>query len=48
MNQKAHTVKKVFSRETTVSAVIHATPEKIWQILTDVGNYKNWKGHCSQ
>ncbi len=42
MNQKAHTIKKVFSRETTVSTVIHATPEKIWQILVNVGNYKNW------
>ncbi len=42
MNQKAHTVKKVFSRETAVSILINATPEKIWQILVDVGNYKNW------
>ncbi len=42
MNQKAHTTKKLFSRETSVSALINATPEKIWQILVDVSNYKNW------
>jgi uncharacterized protein YndB with AHSA1/START domain len=42
MNQKAHTIKKIFSRETSVSTVINATPEKIWQILVDVNNYKNW------
>jgi uncharacterized protein YndB with AHSA1/START domain len=42
MNQKAHTIKKVFSRETTVSVVIHAAPEKIWDILANVQGYKNW------
>ena len=42
MNQKAHTIKKLFSRETSVSTVIKATPEKIWQILVNVSNYKNW------
>ena len=42
MKQKAHTIKKIFSRETSVSAVINATPEKIWQILVNVPNYKNW------
>lgn len=42
MNQKAHTIKKFFSRETTVSAVISASPEKIWDILVNAGNYKNW------
>ncbi|MCL9971920.1 MAG: SRPBCC domain-containing protein [Candidatus Pacebacteria bacterium] len=40
--QKAHTTKKFFSRETSVSIVINATPEKIWEILATVGNYKNW------
>ena len=42
MNQKAHTIKKLFSRETTVSTLINAEPEKIWNILVDVGSYKNW------
>ncbi|MFZ2593443.1 MAG: SRPBCC domain-containing protein [Minisyncoccia bacterium] len=42
MNQKAHTIKNLFSRETTVSVVINATPEKIWGILTNVQGYKNW------
>ena len=42
MNQKAHTIKKLFSRETTVSTLINATPEKIWQILVNVSNYKKW------
>lgn len=42
MNQKAHTIKKLFSRETSVSVLIKTTPEKIWQILVNVGNYKNW------
>ncbi len=42
MNQKAHTTKKLFSRETTVSVLINTEPEKIWKILVDVANYKNW------
>lgn len=42
MNQQAHTIKKIFSRETSVAVVIHATPEKIWQVLTTVSGYKNW------
>ncbi len=42
MNKKAHTTKKLFSRETTVSTLINTEPEKIWNILVDVGNYKNW------
>jgi hypothetical protein len=42
MNQKAHTTKKIFSRETSVSLHIGATPEKIWNILVDVQVYKNW------
>lgn len=42
MYQKAHTTKKLFSRETTVSALINASPEKIWNILADVQGYKNW------
>lgn len=42
MNKTAHTVKKMFSRETTVSIVINASPEKIWNILTNVPDYKSW------
>jgi len=40
--QKAHTVKKFFSRETIVSVDIGATPEKVWQVITDLSNYKKW------
>lgn len=42
MNQQAHAIKKLFSRETSVSIEIDATPDKIWQILTNVTGYKNW------
>lgn len=42
MNQKAHTIKNIFSRETTVSIFINATPEKIWQILTNLSDYNSW------
>jgi uncharacterized protein YndB with AHSA1/START domain len=42
MNQSAVTTKTLFSRETTVSITINATPEKIWGILTDVHSYNRW------
>jgi len=42
MNQKAHTSKNIFSRETTVSILINVTPEKIWQVLTNLSDYKSW------
>ena len=42
MDQKAHTIKKLFSRETIVAVNINATPEKLWQVLTNLNDYKNW------
>lgn len=42
MNQKAQTTKSLFSRETSVTAVINTSSEKIWQILTNFSGYKNW------
>lgn len=41
MNQKAHTIKKIFSTETSISVLINASPEKVWGILTNVQGYKN-------
>lgn len=39
---KAVTTKTLFSRETTVSIDIMASPATIWNILTDSTNYPNW------
>ncbi len=39
---KASTVKKTFSRETTITQEIDAQPEQIWKILVDAGNYPKW------
>jgi uncharacterized protein YndB with AHSA1/START domain len=41
-NIKAVTIKKVFSRETSVSATISATPATVWELLTTSENYPNW------
>ncbi len=30
------------AKEIKTEIVIHATPEKIWKILTDFGNYPQW------
>ncbi|HFK5572808.1 SRPBCC domain-containing protein [Elizabethkingia anophelis] len=32
----------VMAKEIKTEIVIHATPEKIWKILTDFGNYPQW------
>ncbi len=34
--------KTMFRQECTVSAVISATPEKIWRLLTDIGDMVRW------
>ena len=39
---KATTIKKTFSRATSVSIKINATPEKVWKLLTDAANMPNW------
>lgn len=41
-NGKASTVKTTFSRETSVSIIIEAPSEAIWEIITNVGNYPKW------
>ena len=41
-NWKATTVKKTFSRETTVSINIKASPEKIWTLLTNAADFPKW------
>lgn len=38
----ATTTKTMFRQERSVSAVISATPEKIWRLLTDVGDMVRW------
>jgi uncharacterized protein YndB with AHSA1/START domain len=39
---KATTVRKIFSRTTSVSAVINASPAGIWKILTTAADYPRW------
>jgi len=41
-NGKASTVKKTFSRETTVSTTINADPAIVWALLTNAGDYPRW------
>ena len=38
----ATVTKTTFRQECTVSAVIAATPEKIWRLLTDIGDMVRW------
>ena len=38
----ATTTKKLFSRTTTVNAIIQAPPAVIWSLLTDVERYLTW------
>lgn len=42
MSAKATTIKKLFSRQTTVSIDIAADPEKVWNILCDGSSYTKW------
>ncbi|MEM8510250.1 MAG: SRPBCC domain-containing protein [Bacteroidota bacterium] len=39
---KATTVRKTFSRETTITEDIEAQPEQIWKVLVDAANYPKW------
>ena len=39
---KANTIRKTFSRETSVSVDIQADPKTIWSLLTNAENYPNW------
>ena len=39
---KASTIKKTFSRETSVSIDIQADPAIIWALLTNASDYPRW------
>lgn len=39
---KANTIKKTFSRETSVSVDIQADSKTIWSLLTNAENYPKW------
>lgn len=39
---KANTIRKTFSRETSVSVDIQADPTTVWSLLTDAENYPKW------
>jgi uncharacterized protein YndB with AHSA1/START domain len=41
-NGKAITIKKTFSRETTVSIDIQADPSIIWALLTNASDFPRW------
>lgn len=41
-NGKAATIKKTFSRETSVSIDIQADPKTIWGLLTNAEKYPKW------
>ena len=41
-NGQATTIKKLFSRQTSVAIDIAAPAEKIWMLLTDAGKYTSW------
>jgi uncharacterized protein YndB with AHSA1/START domain len=41
-NAKAHTVKKLFSRETSVSIDINADTKVIWALLTNAAEFPKW------
>lgn len=41
-NGKAVTIKKLFSRETSVSIAIQANAAKIWALLTNAPGYPQW------
>lgn len=40
--QKANTIRKTFSRTTSVSTTIQADPSIIWALLTNAADYKRW------
>ena len=42
MDGKATTIKKTFSRETSVSIRIHSAPSIIWALLTNASDFARW------
>ena len=42
MKGKATTIKKTFSRATKISIDINADQERVWNILTNSGDYPRW------
>ena len=43
----AKTMKTAFRQESMVSAVISATSERIWQLLTDLNNMVHWNSNLT-
>ena len=41
-NGQANTIKRLFSRQTTVAIDIDASAEAIWKLLTDADGFKSW------
>jgi uncharacterized protein YndB with AHSA1/START domain len=41
-NGRATTVKKTFSRTTTISQIIQAEPEIVWSLLTNAQDFSRW------
>ncbi|MCH6259247.1 SRPBCC domain-containing protein [Puniceicoccaceae bacterium K14] len=41
-SSQATTIKKTFSRQTTVAINIAAPPQTIWKLLTDADRFKSW------
>ena len=41
-NGKARTIKKTFSRTTSIQAEIEASPTVIWELLTNAKKYSDW------
>jgi len=39
---RAKTIKKTFSRETSVSTTIHADPAVVWALLTHASDFPRW------
>lgn len=41
-NGKARTTKTTFSRETSISIEVNASPSKVWALLTNTSDYVRW------
>lgn len=41
-HSRATTIKKLFSRETSICAHIHASAEAIWRLLTNAEGFEKW------
>ena len=42
LNGNASTIKKIFSRQTTVTIDISASPLTVWKLLTDAERFASW------